>query len=406
MMRRSTIVFMFCVAGELIAAHAAGKPQFQTLYNFQRTGPPPVSPDAPLLGDKAGNLYGTTQQGGTGQVGTVFKLAPDGTFTVLHNFGDGDFDGQNSAGSLVQDKAGNLFGTTYYGGEFLCGDLGCGTVFEITPDGTESVVHQFEGEARSDGEAPYAGLIADRSGNLYGTTAFGGSANCDPPLGCGTIFRLAKNGAFTELYAFKDGTDGAFPFASLLIDSDGNLYGTTSEGGGSGCNSQGCGTIFKLAPDGKESVLYTFTGGNDGSMPYAGLIIDSAGNLYGTTLKGGGKDVGVVFKLTPTGTETVLHSFSGGRDGRFPHGALLTDRRGTFYGTTWYGGSRSQSCHGGCGTIFKITPDGHEKIIHVFSQTDGAIPTSALIADKSGHLYGTTFEGGQNGGGTIFEITP
>jgi uncharacterized repeat protein (TIGR03803 family) len=235
--------------------------------------------------------------------------------TVLYSFKGGS-DGSNPAAGLIVDSSGNLYGTTFNGGGGSgCGsDFGCGTAFKLAPDGTETVLHAFTGG--SDGGLPEAGLIADGSSNLYGTAYQGGASNL------GVVFKLAPDGTETVLYSFKGGGDGGVPAGTLIADSSGNLYGTTSEGGGSGCFGNGCGTVFKLAPDGTETVLHAFTGGSDGAHPNVALIADGAGNLYGTT-GGGGitlcyEGCGTVFKLAPDGTETVLHAFTGAATGIFP----------------------------------------------------------------------------------------
>jgi len=234
------------------------------------------------------------------------------------------------------------------------GNNGCGTVYEITPSGTKTVLHAFQGG--SDGVEPNSGVIRDRNGNLYGTSGGGnGGANC--PNGCGTVFKVAPDGTETVLYAFQAGSDGNGPVAGLLMDGTGNLYGTTIYGGGAaGCpfGPLGCGTVFKIAPDGTESVLYVFKGGSDGQFPEGGLIADKAGNLYGTTYDGGGPSChgagcGTVFKLAPDGTETVLYAFGKLHYGRNPTAALLAGKNGLLYGTASAGGSKND------GVVFSVT---------------------------------------------------
>ena len=231
-------------------------------------------------------------------------------------------------------------------------------------------------------------------------------------LGCGlllvTSFGTAHAGPIKILYPFRGGIDGVQPLSGVISDSQGNLYGTTAEGGGSGCSGQGCGTVFRLAPDGTETVLYAFQGGSAGGFPVASLVRDKGGNLYGVTVNGGGpscaRGCGTVFRLAPDGTLTVLHNFSGGSDGAYPGASLLLGKRGNLYGTTLEGGAH------GRGTVFRITPDRAESVIYAFcAQTncaDGENPQSALIADKEGNLYGTTTGGGNPGGGTVFRIAP
>jgi uncharacterized repeat protein (TIGR03803 family) len=254
------------------------------------------------------------------------------------------------------DKKGNLLGTTPYGGASAGG-----TVFKVVPKGRETVLYSFA--IGSDGNAPLAGLIKDKAGNLYGTTYEGGDTSCYNGYGCGTVFKLTPDGTETVLYAFQGGSDGAVPQASLIMDEAGNLYGTTVRGGNiSDCDRYGCGTVFKLAPDGTETALHAFAGGpNDGANPVGDLIADKKGNLYGTTAEGGragGDGAGIAFKLVPDGTETVLYSFCAQTDctdGGNPLAGLIKDKAGNLYGTGQLGGN-SSNCDGhNCGVVFEIT---------------------------------------------------
>lgn len=367
-----------------------------------------ATPEAGVIRDSAGNLYGTTRYGGgnTGCLGqgcgAVFKLAPDGTETVLYAF-TGGTDGGEPVGDLIEDSAGNLFGTTEDGGMTEGGGAGYGTVFELSPGGTETVLYAFAGG--SDGSYPTAGLTKDTAGNLYGTTELGGTG-CGG-YGCGIIFKLAADGTETVLYAFTGGSDGNNPEASLIEDKAGNLYGTTEAGG------VRYGTIFKLAPDGTKTILYAFAGGSDAAYPIASLKMDKAGNLYGTTLYGGGSTnceygCGAVFELSPGGAETVLHAFTGGTDGAYPSAGLVEDSAGDLYGTTAGGGVHNQ------GTIFELTPGGTETLLRSFRAPQGANIVAGLIKDKVGTLYGTASDGGGHhtaacrygGCGTVFKFRP
>jgi uncharacterized repeat protein (TIGR03803 family) len=362
-------------------------------------------PNAGLLADEQGNLYGTTEGGGSSTncesgCGTVFKLAPDGTEAVLYSFcpaaqcGDGD---QPYAG-LIEDRAANLYGTTYLGGAH-----NFGTVFRLAPDGTESVLYSF-GANSGDGAYPLAGLSEDRAGNLYGTTSGGGHYDrCKQiGIGCGTVFRLAPDGTETVLYRFTGGRDGANPYAGLIMDKGGNLYGTTLFGG-----AGDSGTVFRLAPDGTKTVLSHFRNGIDFDSPHADLIEDKAGNLYGTTFLGGGYGLGTVFKITSKGRAMALHTFTG-TDGKYPESRLVMDEAGNLYGTTSEGGADN------LGTIFRLAPDGTESVLHSFCSrsncTDGATPAAGLTKDKAGNLYGTTLDGGDpgcdsgEGCGTVFRL--
>jgi uncharacterized repeat protein (TIGR03803 family) len=392
--------------------------QEKVLHSFNKTDG--ANPYASLISDHAGNLYGTTYAGGAYGYGTAFELRPKSgggwTEKVLHSFNNNGTDGYNPYASLIFDASGNLYATTYYGGSGSCINgtvvVGCGTVFELTPQAggswKETVLHNFDDNG-TDGFYPYAGLTFDSAGGLYGTTEWGGTGVY------GTVFELtpAAGGSWTEsvLHNFSDnGTDGYFPEAGLIFDAVGNLYGTT-EWGGTGVY----GTVFELMPTAggtwTETVLHNFSvNGTDGDLPLGGLIFDAAGNLYGTTYEGGVYDSdGTVFELTFTAsgswTETVLHNFDDNDvDGYLPEGGLILDASGNLYGTTVAGGNLLK------GTVFELTPTAGgswtEKVLHNFSDNgkDGENPYAGLISDAAGNLYGTTYEGGAYGYGTVFEI--
>ena len=390
---------------------------YQVLYSFCSVGGASCTdgnePIAGLIQDAAGNLYGTTVAGGANNSGTVFKLDTMGQETVLYSFcsvgGASCTDGNEPFAGLIQDAAGNLYGTTVAGGA-----NNSGTVFKLDTTGQETVLYSFSPCSASScpsGENPYAGLIQDAAGNLYGTT--GGSANS-----AGTVFKLHTTGQETVLYSFcseSNCTDGANPSAGLIQDAAGNLYGTTVAGGANSPEGFGGGTVFKLDNTG-QTVLYSFcsVGGancTDGEYPYAGLIQDAAGNLYGTTSQGGTHGGGTVFKLDNTGQETVLYTFCsvGGAnctDGEYPYAGLIQDAAGNLYGTTSQGGT-----HGG-GTVFKLDNTGQETVLYTFCSvggancTDGDSPRAGLIQDAAGNLYGTAFFGGAHGGGTVFKLSP
>jgi uncharacterized repeat protein (TIGR03803 family) len=319
------------------------------------------------------------------------------TMTVLHSFTDGSSDGFQATSVLIADSNGNLYGTAAHGGASHGG-----VVFKLAPDGTTyTVLYSFcRLPSCSDGSTPEAGLIVDSAGNLYGTTT-GGGVSTSLCAGCGTVFKLAPDGTETVLYSFcsKPGcNDGLGPQAGLIADSTGNLYGTTHDGGGSGCGGLGCGVVFKISPGGTETVL---TGASDGAGPSAGLIADSAGNLYGTTGDGGAAGQGVVFKVSPGGTETVLHSFTGS-DGATLQPGLIADSSGNLYGMTTQGGASGQ------GVVFKLAPAGTFRVLYSFCGlglpcSDGAQPFAGLFADSSGNLYGTTIGGGS---GTACQGSP
>jgi uncharacterized repeat protein (TIGR03803 family) len=276
---------------------------------------------------------------------------------------------------------------------------------------TFKVLHTFTGGA--DGGMPYATLVMDHAGNLYGTTLVGGIG-----YGNGVVFKLSKHGSdwiLTPIYAFYGGTDGGNPYAGVVFGPDGNLYGTTFEGGDSSC---GCGTVFKLSPTRQtppntrggwaETVLYSFQGGSDASSPeLADLIFDQSGNIYGTTYYGGSYGAGAVFKLTTSTngwTESLVYSFTGGRDGMGPMSSVIFDQAGSLYGTTEYGGAYDG------GTVFQLAPSGSgwtENTVHSFlAANDGALPCGGLIFDRTGNVYGSTTSGGAGHGGTVVELTP
>jgi uncharacterized repeat protein (TIGR03803 family) len=405
-----------------IAPTARGASAEQVLYSFAG-GTSGGTPSAGLVFDSSGNLYGTTQLGGAHNRGTVFELSPSEngawTNTILYSFAGGE-DGANPVASLILDGAGSLYGTTQGGG----GKQNAGTVFKLSPSEsgawTETVLHRFVG-GPLDGAIPKADLIFDANGNLYGTTSAGGGPGCEQS-GCGTVFKLTPqaDGKWKEtlLHSFAGGSrDGASPWAKVTFDAAGNLYGTTVHGTyRNRCNdSRGCGSVFELTPNahGKwnEKVLYAFEA-EPGSYPEAGLILDSAGNLYGTTTGGGEFRAGTVFELIHgSWTHRVLHSFEFNRkhyhkDGSEPSARLVMDQSGNLYGTTVSGGA-----YGPLGTVFELAlMNGKwtETVLHSFdnNRKDGIFPYSNLVFDSAWNLYGTTSEGGTSEQGTVFEITP
>jgi uncharacterized repeat protein (TIGR03803 family) len=386
------LVSTLALAVVFSVTQAANAQTFGLLYQF-KSGNDGSQPYASLIRDPKGNLYGTTTVDGAFGNGTVFKVSPDGKETVLHSFTGTGGDGAYPIAPLVRDAAGNLYGTTELGGIFggACGASGCGTVFKIDPTGKETVLHRFTGTG-GDGMLTYQGLARDKAGNLYGTT-FGGGA-----YGLGMVFKLGPAGKETVLYSFNpSGGDGFFPFGgALLRDSAGNLYGTNEVGG-----AAAYGTVFKLDSKGNYTVLHNFGSSGDGLEPSGTLAIDKAGNLYGSTFFGGASNFGIVFKIDSTNTETVLHSFSAtGGDGAAPGGGLVLDSSGNLYGTTNSGGSSY------CGTVFKLDTSNTETILHSFSGPDGRVPDLGLVEDSKGNFYGTAQYGGKFGGGVVFKVTP
>jgi uncharacterized repeat protein (TIGR03803 family) len=331
--------------------------ELTVLHAFASNDPSDYFGPNGVIRDASGTLYGTTNELGTDKAGTVFKFTSTGSYGVLHTFAGGAADGSRPY-SVGVYSAGSFYGTTSAGGGTGCSEsAGCGTVYRATNSGQETVLYRFTGGA--DGSAPEANPILDAAGNLYGTTYAGGEPTCSlfPIYGCGTVWKLDTAGNLTVLYTFTGGTDGAVPDAGLVMDPSGNLYGTTIWGGNLSCGaSSGCGVVFEINSSGTFSVLHAFSGGSsDGDEPLGTLFRDSAGNLYGTTYYGGdqscgsGNGCGVVFKLDTSDNETVLHSFAGGTsDGEFSGGNLISNGKGTLYGTTGSGGATNG------GTLFAV----------------------------------------------------
>jgi len=361
-----------------------------------------------LIQDSAGNLYGTTPFGGAANAGIVYKISPAGQETILYNF-TGGADGANPFAGVVMDAAGNLYGTTNNGGA-----AGAGVVFKLDTKGHETVLHAFSclGCPAHDGMSPNGGVIRDSAGNLYGTTSKGGSA------GFGTVYKLDPTGRETVLYNFTNGADGANPTAGVTMDSAGDLYGTTVFGGIPAFFG-GWGVAYRLDPAGNETTLYEFCQLNtpgtpffcqDGSLPLGGVALDAAGNLYGGTFDGGPKATdgpGVIYKLDPTGQETVLYAFQGTTDGNGVRGNVVLDSAGNVYGTAELGGGAFPYFPFGFGVVFEVSPTGIETVLYRFTGgVDGAFPFAGVVRDAAGNLYGTTASGGAAGAGVVYKITP
>ena len=339
-----------------------------------------TNPFSSLILASDGNYYGTTYNGGSNNDGTLFRLTPGGTFTLLHTFVGPD--GARPYSALVQGTDGNFYGTTVLGG------LGGGTVFKMTPSGAVTTLYKFGGNGAP--TLPYGGLVQGSDGNFYGTTSQGGTN------GHGTVFQITPSGTVATLYSFS-GPDGASSYASMIAGTDGNLYGTTYQGGASND-----GTVFRITLAGQLTTLYSFSG-SDGSQPYSPLIQGSDGNFYGTTFIGGAYSNGTVFQITPAGALTTLHSFcspSQCNDGGLPAGGLVQAADGSFYGTAGSGG------HYDFGTVFKITSAGTLTPVLSFNGTNGKYPYAALALGANGTLYGTTYKGGSNNLGTVFSLSP
>jgi hypothetical protein len=437
----------------MAAGAASAEWKENVLYSFQGGPTDGALPVGKMVFDSKGNLYGATTQGGgecpPAQCGAVFELTPPAkngdpwTETVLHIFkgiyNGNPLDGNVPAGGIVIDGAGNLYGTTGYGGTGSCvlsgTKVGCGTVYELSPPTrqggtwTETVLYSFQ--SGKDGYLPWGDLIFDAKGNLYGATEYGGGyGSCNSPYYqyCGTVFEVSpskKNGgAWTEkvLYSFKSGMDGANPNGGLIFDAKRTIYGTTQFGGNDSgdCGSGGCGTVFDLKPPTKkngawsERVLYRFKSGPDASEPVAGLVSGGGGSVYGTTLGGGNSGLGAVFQLKrgsgSAWIEKVLYRFSDGSDGANPMGPLTFAANGSLYGTALGGGTHR-------GVVFHLNPPKRGNpwslsvLYNLKGSPDGDHPTTGLTLDKKGDLYSTTQWGGtgqscQGGCGTVFETRP
>jgi len=390
------MVFVFCAATAIVSQATT---TFTTLASFDGTDGSQPLYMAPVQGID-GNFYGTTSEGGANGYGTVFKITPSGTLTTLYGFCSQPncADGQLPYGGLVLAPNGNFYGTTYEGGANCLDEEGCGTVFQITPAGTLTTLYTFCSQAGcADGAHPYAGLALATNGDFYGTTeAAGAHLN-------GTVFKITPSGTLTTLYSFcsqPNCADGAEPHAGLVQATNGNLYGTTTDGG-----LADAGTVFEVTAAGKLTTLHSFcsqAGCTDGQTPLGGLVQAANGNFYGTTSVGGANSYGTVFQITAGGTLTTLHSFDL-TDGAYPYAGLAQATDGNFYGTTEGGGAD------GGGTIFEITAAGTLTTLYSFCSqsgcTDGEIPLGELLQATNGNFYGTTGGGGDNGAGTVFSLS-
>jgi uncharacterized repeat protein (TIGR03803 family) len=365
--------------------------QQTVLFTFGAIFDDGLSPYSGVVLDSAGNIYGTTSEGGQHRGGVAFKIDPSGNFTVLHAFGASG-DGFGSDSPLLLDAAGNLYGTTYGGGAHHEG-----TVFQLDPSGNETLLYSFTGG--SDGASPFTGsLTRDPSGTIFGATFYGGAAVN------GVIFKLDSTGHETVLHNFTGGADGGQPYGGVVLDEAGNLYGTASDGGVTTgvCNhafEPGCGVVFKLDPSGQETVLYAFTGGSDGNDPVSGLLLDAAGNVYGTTFFGGSANLGAVYSVSATGQQRTLFSFPGAVGGNLPLSGVILDQAGNIYGAARDGGRLNQ------GVVYKLGASGNLTTLYSFTGgADGANPHSSLIRDSAGNLYGTASGGGASGNGVVYEV--
>ena len=410
---RLRILALIVMAGMMLISNSWATSTVTTVYSFTG-GFDGSDPAAQLIFDAAGNAYGTTVTGGASGCGTVFQLAPIGggnwQQSVLHSFNCFD-EGKNPYGGVILDSAGNLYGTTAAGGSGgICVGDGCGVVYELSHSGgtwTATVLYSF-GDS-PDAAGPGAPAVFDRAGNLVGTTPDGGTD------GVGAIYELSfSNGHWTEtiIHNFTGGDDGAVgSLGRLLLDAAGNLYGVTELGG-----HYSAGTVFELSPGSGGTwhftTRYAFQGQPDAAFPYGGLVADTHGNLYGTTYFGGTAGAGTVFRVGPGPVvggwrDAVLYNFQGAADGGNPTTTLLFNSSGQLYGTTTAGGDPGCSC----GVLFVLSPTGSnrwlETVLHTFGTgSDGAFPYYGLTPDGAGHYLGTTAAGGAHSVGIVFELTP
>jgi uncharacterized repeat protein (TIGR03803 family) len=365
-----------------------------TLHSF--TGVPDGSnPSSAVVLDQDGNAYGATFSGGNsttcnGGCGAVFKVAPDGTETVFYNFA-GKNDGANP--NFLELQGTNLVGTTLIGG--IYGEkvrrFGLGTIFAITLTGQKSLWHSFRGGVHS-----YPLALSQGPDGQFGVTTAGASLFRAHKNYNGSVMNaLSSNDRAILKFKGSNPAAGEFPTAGLAFDAQGNIYGTTMGGG-----AHGSGVLFEVGSKGGEIVLHDFgSGGGDGGEPSAGLMNDAQGNIYGTTANGGSLGAGTVFKVTSSGI-AIVYSF-GGPDGNDPQSLLIFDAQGNLYGTTDFGGVYNQ------GTVYELSPSGQETVLYSFTGgVDGAHPQAALVFDSQGNLYGTTTGGGANGQGTVFKLVP
>jgi uncharacterized repeat protein (TIGR03803 family) len=415
-----TAVAAFCAA-------SASAQTYTVIHQFTDGG----DGGAPIAGltvvTPGTKFYGSASDGGQAGGGTVFQLQLKNSSWILTPLYTFSFPNEDSIGPnsrVLVGPDGSLYGTTYSQGVVGCfGNFGCGLVYRLRPPltvctsalcyWTETVLYRFSGSA--DGAYPEGDLIFGQPGVLYGATYGGGNTGCQfgTEDDCGVVYSLTTAGVQSELYTFPGGASGSSPASGVIEDAAGNLYGTTSQGGGDGCSGQGCGIVYELSPNGSgwtQKVLYTFQGGTDGAAPMGGLIFDSAGNLYGTTSQGGADGGGTAFELTPAGggrwTFNLLYSFNAPIQGHdFPgsHASLAMDAAGNLYGTTMYDGADSE------GAVFKLTHSGGGwtyTSMHDFTGgIDGALPRSNVVFDDQGNMYGTASAAG-TAEGVAWEITP
>jgi uncharacterized repeat protein (TIGR03803 family) len=401
MTKASAVILLWATAAVALPAQT-----FTSLHRFDGTDGSLPGYDG-LVQATDGNMYGVTAYGGISSncaqvnlgCGTVFQLTPTGTLTTIYNFCSlsGCADGQQPSAGVIQGSDGNLYGTTFAGGttDTCIGGRACGTLFKITLGGTLTTLHSFTG---TDGSGPLSALIQASDGNFYGTTFSGGAhdpAFCDDGIymGCGTAFKMTPDGTLTTLHNFCaigiDCTDGDGVQGGLVQGADGSLYGTTSAGG-----TALSGTFFKIA----SGVFTSLSSFPTSTLPYGTLVQSPNGNFFGTTSGGGTSGDGTFFSITPGGVLTTLHSFDE-TDGSVVYATLVIGTDGNFYGTTYEGGTNNN------GTAYSVTPSGTVTTLHSFVRIDGLNPVSGVIQNTNGSFYGTTYKGGPSNDGTIYRLS-
>jgi len=385
---------LLTIGSLIVPSLAHGQATETVLHHFAGAPTDGAFSSANLIQAADGNFYGTTRGGGSADAGTIFKMNASGTVTILHNFGVAPSDGYTPWSGVIQGMDGNFYGTTRYGGS---GAVHVGTVFKMNQTGTVTIMHSFTDGA--DGGFPDTALVQATDGDLYGANTDGGTS------GRGIFFKITTSGTFTILHNFSDGSvpNEGFDPNTLIQASDGAFYGTTS-GGGSAPGGQG--TVFKITSSGSVTILHNFLDGSvsdDGVSPQSGLVQGNDGNFYGTTSGGGPGSsslYGTAFKMTPSGSVTILHRFSVTNDGYHPAASLIQAADGNFYGTTAQGGSNSW------GTVFCCTPTGSETVVYNLGATsgDGGFPKSGVVQDSNGYLYGTTSGESIDNLGVIYKL--
>ena len=372
-MSRARIPTVFAAALAVSLTAAAYAQTFSVVYNFGTKATEPFSPQYSgiLAQGRDGNIYGTAL-GGTNLAGAAFKITPAGKLTTTYSFNGSD--GGNPSAGLTLGTDGNFYGTTVQGGS-----SSWGTVFKVTPAGVLTTLYNFT--LGTDGGQPYAPPVQGNDGNFYGTTTNGG------PSGAGTIYKITTSGTFTPLYQF-DITHGTSPFSPLVLGIDGNFYGTAVSGG-----ANGDGVVFRITSSGKLTLVHSFDD-THGRSPVGPVVQGTDGNFYGTTLNGGTHGSGVVFKMAPSGALTVLHNMNGTTEGYGPYAGVVQATDGNFYGVNANGGTASTGCPSGCGVLFKVTPTGTFTVLHNFDGPTGNTPFVTPSQHTNGLIYGDTSSGG------------